>query len=53
MSGYGSAKSATSDEMMSLPNNVLSQIAQQYANGDASPIKTSNAGTSYVHEQQL
>jgi hypothetical protein len=39
--------------MMSLPNNVLSQIAQQYANGDASPIKTSNAGTSYAHEQQL
>lgn len=52
-SGYGSATSATSDEMMSLPNNVLAQIAQQYANGDASPIKTSNASTSYAHEQQL
>lgn len=52
-SGYGSATSATSDEMMNLPNNVLAQIAQQYANGDASPIKSNNAGTSYAHEQQL
>ncbi|KAG6854446.1 hypothetical protein C0991_006525 [Blastosporella zonata] len=36
--------SLTAEEMMSLPNNVLAQIAQQYANGEAHPTKS--VGTS-------
>ncbi|KAG6857001.1 hypothetical protein H0H87_011095 [Tephrocybe sp. NHM501043] len=31
--------SLTAEEMMNLPNSVLAQIAQQYANGEASPVK--------------
>ncbi|TFK43928.1 hypothetical protein BDQ12DRAFT_201230 [Crucibulum laeve] len=33
------------EDMLHLPNNVLAQIAQQYANGDSGPIKLNN-GTS-------
>ncbi|KAH0588095.1 hypothetical protein H2248_006817 [Termitomyces sp. 'cryptogamus'] len=35
--------SMTTEEMMNLPNNVLAQIAQQYASGEANPPKTSGA----------
>ena len=34
--------SMTSEEMMNLPNSVLAQIAQQYANSDVSPLKVHN-----------
>ncbi|KAF8872760.1 hypothetical protein BD779DRAFT_1679538 [Infundibulicybe gibba] len=33
------------EEMMNLPNNVLAQIAQQYALGDTSPIKLPGGNT--------
>ncbi|KAF5387872.1 hypothetical protein D9615_000837 [Tricholomella constricta] len=35
-SGLGSV---SSEDMMNLPNSVLAQIAQQYANGEAAPVK--------------
>ncbi|KAG5725798.1 Protein NAM8, partial [Termitomyces sp. T112] len=35
--------SMTTEEMMNLPNNVLAQIAQQYASGEANPPKHSGA----------
>jgi len=45
-SGLGSSSSlatsfasASSDDMLNLPTSVLAQIAQQYANGDAHPVK--------------
>jgi hypothetical protein len=30
--------------MMNLPNHVLAQIAQQYANGNSSPIHSAGGG---------
>ncbi|KAG6897174.1 hypothetical protein C0992_003563 [Termitomyces sp. T32_za158] len=39
-----SLASMTTEEMMNLPNNVLAQIAQQYASGEANPPRLS--GTS-------
>jgi hypothetical protein len=49
--------SVTSEEMMNLPNSVLAQIAQQYANGEVNPIKVHN-GTNpitspYTQDAQL
>ncbi|PFH50163.1 hypothetical protein AMATHDRAFT_61653 [Amanita thiersii Skay4041] len=37
----GPLGSITSEDMMNLPNNVLAQIAQQYANSDSEMAKTS------------
>jgi RNA recognition motif-containing protein len=34
--------SVTSDDMLNLPNSVLAQIAQQYANGEINPMKVHN-----------
>lgn len=38
--------SVSSEEMMNLPNSVLAQIAQQYANGEVTPIKVHNGTNS-------
>ncbi|KAG6811910.1 hypothetical protein H0H92_005308 [Tricholoma furcatifolium] len=41
-SGFGSL---TPEEMMNLPNNVLLQVAQQYASGEANPVKSGNGAS--------
>lgn len=45
---YGSL---SSEDLLNLPNNVLVQIAQQYASGNNSPIKLAN-GTSILSQGQ-
>ncbi|KAF8165776.1 hypothetical protein B0H34DRAFT_780524 [Crassisporium funariophilum] len=46
---YGSL---SSEDIMNLPNNVLAQLAQQYANGDTHPLKMASVNP-YAHDAQL
>ncbi|KAG6919753.1 hypothetical protein DXG01_001587 [Tephrocybe rancida] len=59
-SGSGTSKTAptsgfsslTPEEMMNLPNNVLARIAQQYANGEANPIKLNGTSITQTFIQE-
>ncbi|KAG6877671.1 hypothetical protein C0993_005170 [Termitomyces sp. T159_Od127] len=50
-----SLASMTTEEMMNLPNNVLAQIAQQYASGEANPPRSNGTSVtqSFVQDSTL